>query len=116
MTELKNSDVENPRTPNNFFCTFELSKASKMLIQRGSIDLFDHKIKLKQPKSPSDILWANMGIGTRNQCIRQTVFLIICIILTASSVFGWFITMFDWVLYYRQSIGIPDIDCDNVLS
>lgn len=69
MDEVKTNKFDHIRTPNAFYCTFESSEASTAL-RNLDLSWIGHKINLKLPKDPTDILWINRSLSKNKRCCR----------------------------------------------
>ena len=108
------TNFEEIRTPNAFFCTFETVKASQEVLKLKDITVLGQTLKIKRAKDPSDIMWANRGISRWGRITRAIILLGIIF----PAFYGWFyfafVGVFNWSQFYYYYLRTPGIECQNV--
>ena len=62
LTALKDEHYEKLIMPNQFYCTFQWGEAQQKALEVGKIKIGDKNVKIRETKSPEDIIWQNRGV------------------------------------------------------
>ena len=103
-------------TPNTFFCTFTEGEGRRKATSMGEIDCDDgHKLKIKQAKNPSNILWMNMGVPRKTQIIRGLIVAFIILIIVVI-VYCMFTVEVSAEIYISYKGSPPGINCESMIE
>ena len=62
LTMMKDQHYEDLIIPNQFYCTFMYGEAQQKMLEMKKIRIMDQQVKLRDTKSPDDIIWYNRGV------------------------------------------------------
>ena len=63
LTVMKDEHYDQMIVPNQFYCTFMYGEAQQKILEMKRIRILDQNIKLRDTKSPDDIIWYNRGVA-----------------------------------------------------
>jgi len=121
MTVFKNSCYEDLIVPNTFWCTFMHAEAKQQAIELQKFKFSDsdpkirEKIKIKEPKAPSDIKWLNQGVNYEKQWKRIALISTI-IFLTAIGSQILFSVVISVSVYIQGRKNPLNVNCESVFE
>ena len=74
----------------------------------------EHKIPLKLPKNPTNILWINNAIPDRQRTYRCIIAIVFGALWLFFLIIILFVTLTEWRLYVTYANEMPGVVCEDV--
>ena len=113
MTALKDDKYEQLVVPNTMYVTFMEGIAQQESIDKGVFVIAGERLKMKNAKSPSDIMWMNRGVSKRSQ-IWRGIFVVFFVLTVTVALYLIFTIEVQYKIYINYRAHPPGVICADL--